>query len=801
MFILRKRRLLLVAALLLFWYVQPLLAQGQPGAGPNINSGTATRQDCGLTISGKVIDHDSRVPLAGATVYIPQLDRATAADKYGNYHFHHLCRGSYTLVVTYVGYEKIADTYKLSSSVTRDLQLHADTHMLGSVEVTGAHLQNQAQTSHTLSGQQLEATRGLSLAASLAGLTGISSLQTGPTIAKPVIHGMHSNRVLLLNNGVRQEGQQWGTEHAPEIDPFVATEVKVVKGAAGVRYGADAIGGVVLVEPRALPDSAAGISGELNLVGATNNRQAVASATLQGSVPKLPLLRWRLQGTLKKAGNSRTPDYYMQNTGFTERNFSAALGYQKQNYGVEVFFSQFNTSLGILAASHIGNLTDIKDAIARNKPAGADTVQFTYAINRPYQDIRHDLLKAKVYVNTGESSKLLFTYGWQNDLRDEYDVHKTASGQPAMHLAISTHTTETIWEHTPVGNFTGSAGINTIYQNNTWLYSDFLPFYNNFSPGVFVLEKWRKARLQLEGGLRYDYKQVQVKELVKNSAVEKHKYTYQNVSGTVGALYDLGYHLTLGLNAASAWRAPGVNELFSNGIHHASATYEIGNPNLTSEKAYNVEASANYFGNPRLNGQLSVYSNYINDYIYLAPMQAFEVTIKGTFPKFMYKQVNASFQGFDLNLQYKLLDQLTLESKTSVVRARNTSTKEWLVGIPADKYDNSLRYTFADGDSHKRLQNAYLVVGGTYVDRQTRYPVATEQDYATPPAAYFLLHAEAGTTIHVGKHPLEIGITGSNLLNTTYRNYLNRFRYYTDDVGRMLLFRVKVPLNFTKSNV
>ncbi|WP_242922020.1 TonB-dependent receptor [Pontibacter liquoris] len=793
MFKLSLKPLALFPILVLGWGAQPLLAQALPDGA----SGVAADQNCGLTLSGKVMDHDTRAPLVGATVYIPQLNLATGADEYGNYHFHNLCQGTYTLQVTYVGYEKEENTYKVTSSATRDLQLHSDQHLLRAVEVTGARLKEQAQSAETLSGRQLAETRGLSLAASLQGLAGVSSLQTGPTIAKPVIHGMHSNRVLLLNNGVRQEGQQWGSEHAPEIDPFVATEMKVIKGAAGVRYGADALGGVVIVEPRALPDSAAALAGELNLLGTTNNRQGAVSGTVEGSTPGLPLLRWRLQGTLKKAGNASAPDYYLQNTGFNERNFSAALGYQQKNYGAELFYSQFNTRLGILSASHIGNITDINNAIERGRPFGADTVQFTYAINRPYQDIRHDLLKAKAYLNTGTAGKLSFTYGWQNDLRDEYDVHNAESGHPAMHLAISTHTTEALWEHKPIANLTGSVGVNTIYQDNTWKYSDFIPFFTSFNPGVFVLEKWRKDRLQLEGGLRYDYKHVQVKELVENQDVVTHTYDYNNVSGSVGAMYDIGYHLTLGLSAASAWRAPGVNELFSDGVHHASGTYEIGDPNLVTEKAYNFEASAEYFASPRLSGQLSVYNNYIDNYIYQAPTQTITLSVNGAFPTFKYKQVGATFRGFDLSLQYKLLEQLTLDSKTAIVRARNTSTGEWLVGIPADRYDNSLRYTF--GHNSKRTSNSYLAIGGQYVAEQTRYPTKADQDYALPPDAYFLLHAEAGTTLHLGKQPLEIGITGNNLLNTSYRDYLNRFRYYADDLGRMLLFRVRVPLAFSKS--
>lgn len=763
---------------------------------PDSTTVTPGEQDCGLTVSGKVLDHDTRSPLVGATVYIPEVDKATVADEYGNYHFHHLCQGSYTLKVTYVGYQKESFTVKVTTSTTRDLQLHADANTLRTVEITGAHVKEQAQSSQTLGGRELEETRGLSLAESLKGLTGVTTLNTGPTIAKPVIHGMHSSRVLLLNNGIRQEGQQWGSEHAPEVDPFVATEMHVIKGAAGVRYGADAIGGVVLIEPKPLPDSV-GTAGEVNLVASTNNRQLAASSTLEGKLKVLPL-SWRLQATFKRAGNARTPDYYLENTGLEEKSFSGGLGYKRETFGGELFYSQFSTKLGILQASHIGNLTDLNYAIERGKPVNADEVEFTYDINRPYQDILHQLLKAKAFLQTGEAGKLEFVYGLQRNRRQEYDLHGDPS-RPAMYLNLVTHTTEAVWTHTPVGNFSGSVGVSTVYQNNIRKYSDFLPYYTSITAGGFAIEKWRKDKLQLEAGLRYDYKHLLVKRFEKNITLVKPEYNFNNISGTLGALYDVGYHLTFGLSATSAWRAPGVNELFSDGVHHSAASYEKGNPTLSSEQAYNFETSVEYFGNTRLNGQLSLYYNVINNYIYLAPLPEPELTPKGAFPAFEYKQANATFKGIDLSLQYNLMPNLELSSKTSIVRAQNKSRKDNLINIPPDRFDNSLRYTFGQNSRTGILNNAYISLGGVFVAEQTRVPVKTEEDFAPAPPAYFLLHAEAGTTVYIGRQPVEFGITGNNLLNTSYRDYLNRFRYYADEMGRLLMFRVKIPLDFNRS--
>ncbi|WP_081490483.1 carboxypeptidase-like regulatory domain-containing protein [Pontibacter sp. BAB1700] len=188
------------------------------GAGADVLRRRRPEQDCGLTLSGKVLDHDTREPLIGATIYIEELQRGTLSDEYGNYHFHHLCRGSYTLKVTYIGYVMERPTLRMTTSTVRNLTLHVDARQLKQVVITGERLTEEAQSAGTLSGRELETTRGLSLAESLQNLSGVSTMQTGPTISKPVIHGLHSNRILLLNNGVRHEGQQWGAEHAPEID-------------------------------------------------------------------------------------------------------------------------------------------------------------------------------------------------------------------------------------------------------------------------------------------------------------------------------------------------------------------------------------------------------------------------------------------------------------------------------------------------------------------------------------------------------------------------------------------------------
>ena len=221
---------------------------------------------------------------------------------------------------------------------------------------------------------------------------------------------MHSNRILILNNGIRQEGQQWGQEHAPEIDPFVATNLSLIKGAAAVKYGSDAIGGVILVNPPELPTQP-GIGGQFNMVGASNNKMYAGSGFLEGGVKGVQGLGWRVQGTYKRGGDARAARYRLSNTGLVEENFSAGVGYHKPSFGAEVFFSNFDSEIGILSSAHNSSSSDFEDAIGRSEPAIIN--DFTYDIGKPKQVISHQLLKAFLHADLKNLGELKLLYGFQ----------------------------------------------------------------------------------------------------------------------------------------------------------------------------------------------------------------------------------------------------------------------------------------------------------------------------------------------------------------------------------------------------
>lgn len=758
----------------------------------------AQSDTCTCILKGRVLDEHDKSPLGFASVFIPAINKGVVSDNFGNFELKNICCGNYIVRVSHAKCAIIEKIVTINGVTIQNFYPEHHIELLNMVEVSAERQKDQTtQNTSTVPLEKLNQTKGMALGDVLKSVPGIATLNTGNSISKPIIHGMHSNRILILNNGIRQEGQQWGTEHAPEIDPFIANDISVVKGANSVRYGSDAIAGVVLIDTKPLRDSA-GIGGELNLVGMTNGRGVTASAYLDGNCKKLSPFSWRIQGTLKQNGTVSSPNYFLINTGLKEYNFSYALGWTKKNYGIEVFYSQFNTTLGIFGASHIGNLTDL--AYAFKSPVPLETGSFTYKIERPYQHIEHELFKVKSHISTGDRGKLSIIYARQYNLRFEYDKHSplndslAALNKPDLQFEITSHTADIIWEHYMFKKFKGSLGFNGITQGNTYEGRALIPNFRNYSGGLFWIERWKKKKIELEGGLRYDYKWLRI---YKYEYIGSGEYqlvspirTFENVSANLGAIYKKDSTLNISLNLGSAWRAPSISELYSNGLHHGAAAIEYGNSDLKTEFAYTGILTTRYAPSKKLFVEVSPYINYSDNFIYRSPTEKPILTIRGAFPGFNYVQSNVILKGCDIYLNYQFASRFEVIGKASLLRAWNKSENYWLIMMPSDRYEGELTYRFKQ---NKRILESYISISGSYVNKQWR--VQPNVDFAPPPPAYFLMNLNASCSIRMKAQKVEFGINVLNLLNEEYRDYLDRFRYFTDAAGRNILFRIKVPIN------
>ncbi|MFN3876461.1 MAG: TonB-dependent receptor plug domain-containing protein, partial [Flavobacteriales bacterium] len=408
----------------------------------------------------------------------------------------------------HLGCEPAERQVALAGDVALDFRLEHHAEELREVEVARSRPDERVgQPQQRLSRPDLAREAGKPLEAMLARLPGLAVLSSGPTIGKPAIHGLSGNRVLTLNHGIRQEDQQWGGEHSPTLDPLSADRITVVKGAAGVQHGSDAIGGVIIVEPLELPREA-GMAGEARMLGQWNGRGGGAGGMLQGGLQGVRGFGWRVQGSGRYIGDSEAPGYMLSNTGLREAGASASAGYRDHRRSATLYYSRFQRELGILRASHIGNLSDLDAAIATGRPWYVG--DFGYAIDAPRQTVLHHLLKAEAGHALGARGRIDLTYGYQANSRQEYDIRRGGrSATPALDLWLATRTADAVLKHWIGPRLHGKAGLNALWQGNSNIpgtgVRPLLPNYHRRSIGAFVVEHYPASeRLELEAGARVE---------------------------------------------------------------------------------------------------------------------------------------------------------------------------------------------------------------------------------------------------------------------------------------------------------
>jgi len=779
-------------------------------------------QECNGAFTGRVLDKGNQ-PLIGAAIMLSNSQKGTITDASGNFHFDRLCKGVYSVKVQYLGYETLEFKITVDGAVSRILHLKEDIRQLQEVVVEDElqHIEH-AHNLATLNAKQLAESAGKSLGESLKEIPGVNTIQTGPGIFKPVIHGVHSQRVLILNHGIRQEGQQWGAEHAPEIDPFIASDVSVIKDASSIKYGTDAIGGVIVVNPAPLPEGA-GIGGSLNMIGQSNGRSGTVSGMMEGGLKNLEGWGWRVQGTAKRSGDFHTPSYSLTNTGIKGLNFSASAGYHNQRFGFEVFFSHFNSELGILKGTSIGNQNDLEEAMERSIPLY--TSSFSYTIGEPRQEVEHNLLKLSAHVKT-KRGEIRLQYGFQNNQRKEFDLRiGDLSNTPELNLLLNTHTIEAEWETVRSEKWSVSTGATGMFQQNRKVDGTqrvpFIPDFNNISAGLFGVTKVYLNQWTIDVGARYDYKYYSVAGYDYKNSLFQSTLQFNNVSATAGATVGIKQNGTLNLNISSAWRPPHVAELYSVGTHQSAAANEYGfllNDSTNEvhdidDVSFKTEQALKFVGTyqhrwTKFTLEMTPYVNYIYNYIYLRPT-GISQNVRGTYAYFRYTQTDALFLGADISGVWRVHPFVKVTPKVSLLRASDARNDDYLVFIPSNWYEIAIRY---DRPTLGTLKNFFIESKTRYVSRQNRTPrVVTVKeindamdegsdpfenddsnfDFMEAPSGYVLWNAAAGVSIKGEKTQYDFRIGAENILNTTYREYTNRFRYYADDLGSNFIISVK----------
>jgi len=592
-----------------------------------------------------IVEDKAGQPLPSAVVHF--VGKHFVSDAKGRVNIPNLAKGKYPIKVNYLGFLDYEAIVAIPAVNPYKVVMQEEVNQLAGTTLIG-HVAKPVTASVAIDKPKLQQKSGEELAKVLTTVAGVSMIQTGATIAKPVIHGLHSNRILILNNEVRQEGQQWGADHAPEIDPAVADKITVIKGADAVRYGSDALGGVVVIAPNQLPYGD-GLHGQLSPSFASNGRKSATTLKLESGLPGLLHWAWRVQGTLKRSGDIHTADYMLNNTAAAEANFSAAIGMRQEAGSAELFYSRYENESGVFYGSHIGNLDDLLARFEIGRPL--TTYPFSYSIEAPKQKVIHHLLKAKAYYFLPFGGKLTAQYAFQKDIRQEFSVRRLDRTRiPALNMWLTTHLAEVFWENmdtqywkTLVG---GSFSLQDNYNQPGTGVVPVIPNFASVGYGAFAIEKYHKDNWNAEAGLRYDYKYLSADGYDMYSQRYGGEHDFHNITYSLGGAWQATPHTALSSNIGVAWRAPQVNELYSSGLHHGAGTYNLGEASLSPETGAKWITSLSYTHPERgIYLTADAYIQLIKNYIYDYPTGETRTLFSGVYPIFQYTQADALRRG------------------------------------------------------------------------------------------------------------------------------------------------------------
>ncbi|MGF7074350.1 TonB-dependent receptor [Mucilaginibacter sp. 3215] len=749
-----------------------------------------------IIVKGRVVDAQSKQTLPGAVITIPELKISAITDPNGEFSFKSLPnRGRFLFSIEYVGYKSLTKIVDLSAGTPLIFELQSSIIETHEVVITGTAISaNNKQNSTSVSavGRDGLLRQSTNLIDALAHqVPGMSQITTGPSISKPVIRGLSYNRVVTLSDGVKQQGQQWGDEHGIEIDQYSSDRVEVLRGAASLLYGSDALGGVInLLEPLTPPDGQ--IKGEFLTNYSTNNGLTGTSLMLTGNENGLV---WRARGSYKNAYSFKTPDYYFPNSGFNETDLSGMIGLNKSWGYSHINLSYFKNNIGFYDPEPANGLNFLHDD-------GTPFTQDEYksrTLEYPKQDIRHYKINWDNNFIT-EGGNLKVNLGYQKNQRRELD-----GPDPSLFFDLNTYSGDVKYYVTETNGWQPVFGASSDIGHSLNKGSEFLiPAYDTYGVGAFAYIKKTWDKNTFNAGIRYDYRKNKGKGLVEDGETKFTPFTnkFSNISGALGYTHEFNDNLNFKANAGSAFRAPNPAELGSNGVHEGTFRYEIGNPNLAPERSYQVDATLQY-DDKIVSASLGIYENYIHNYIYASHKQGDVAQAENEsgslsqFDVYRYNQVNANLYGVEGNFTLHPLSFIHFENTFGYTYARNNTLDRPLAFIPAGTLKNTLRFE----PTIKGLKQSYISVGIDNFFNQYRYDSAFE----TGTKGYTLLNAGLGTTVNFGKQPVKLYVSGNNLANIKYYDALSRLkpgRISSEDpefgiynMGRNITFGIYLPLS------
>ena len=782
------------------------------------------------SLFGIIRDGQDNTALPGASIYFPDLRKGDITDAEGRYSITELPKGKFLVEVKFLGYSNSIESVLLDGNVCFNILMKPIATELNEVVVTGlshsTELKNSSIPISIFNQKQLIENTGTNLIDQITKKAGVNQISTGPAISKPVIRGMGYNRIITLNNGIRQEGQQWGDEHGIEIDEFSVDRVEIIKGAGSLMYGSDGIGGVInFLGPN--PESSETIKGKLISNYQSNNGLFANSFVNTG---KLGDVYWLARITNKIAKSyTNAYDGRVFNSAFKEIDLNGFIGISKKWGYSQLNVSSFDQSIGLVEGGRDSSGKFVRgknDNGTEQEVTVSDEELDSYKLFVPNQNINHFGLSNATNLYLGKS-RFQLNVGYQRNQRKEYGDVLNESVK-SLYFDLTTLTYNLIY-FLPVRNkwqfSVGTSGNQQQNLNKGVKY--IIPEYKFFEWGAFTFVNRTFGKLNTSAGIRYDQRNISIDDLyldtngvpTKDTNQQKKfnaaSLSFSNYSASTGATYQFSNQWAAKANFSRGFRAPNIAELSSNGKHEGTLRYEYGNTKLKPETSFQIDIGV-VFNSDHISAEASVFQNTINDYIFSEKF----VTKNGTdsipdlsdpVPAYIFVQGQAQFTGgeFSVDLHPHPLDWLHFENSFSFVNAINKSksgidSSKYLPFIPPARYQSELRANLKK--TGKNFSNVFIKTEFVHTWAQAR--VLLEGRTETPTNSYSLVNFGFGGDVlsRKGVNVFSIYFSGNNLFDVAYQNHLSRLKYASENsvtgrsgvfnMGRNFSVKIVVPIKF-----
>lgn len=744
------------------------------------------------SLRGTVTDAVDGQPVVGASIYLPLLKQGTVTDAEGRYVLNNLPMVRTTVQVSYLGHQTIIQTVDLRQTQHFDFQLRENNAMLGEVVVTGLTgeaLANRSPSPVTVvSPAQLQGEAATNIIDAIARQPGVSQLTTGSGISKPVIRGLGFNRIVVVNDAIRQEGQQWGDEHGIEIDAQAIHSVEILKGPASLMYGSDAMAGVLVMhQSPVMPQGTmqATVGGEYQ----SNANLYAYTANFSGNRSGLV---WNWRWSEKDAGEYQNKvDGRVPGSQFHERALSGLLGVNRVWGYSHLKLSGYYLKPGLVEGERDAQTGELEPSEA-------------------FQKIGHykAVLDNSFLMGDGQLKAIV---GYQQNRRREFEPGEEPDEgvEPGLDFRLHTVNYDVHYQSPDVSGWKYAAGVSGMWQRSENLGEEYLiPAYRLFDAGLFASATRSFRRLTLSGGMRYDRRWLHAYALEDEGEQRFSDFRrgFSGLTGSLGAILNLTDRMNLRVNLSRGFRAPNLSELGSNGEHEGTFRYEVGNAQLNPESSWQADLGID-FSSEIISAQVSLFANDIQDYIFLERTtangygSAVDHAAGEAHPRYSYTQGHARLWGGELLLDIHPVEPLHFENTFSLVNAvqlHQPRASHYLPFTPAPRWTSDLRYDIVR-DGRRYLNNAYAALRMSCYLRQDHYRQVYDTETYTP--SYTLFGFSVGTDIlsaH-GRRLCTVTLTGSNLFDRAYQSHLSRLKYAESpgisNPGRNICVKVVLPIS------